>query len=142
MNLVTIGLVFFLTRDLFDSMTGAMAAVFYMLLSTSLSVFGTAAHATHFVTLFGVAGVWILWRASRSGNAWQFLAAGFLLGLALLMKQHGVFLAGFGGLTALLVCTRQRRCSLGDMRPSAGPMRRRPALRPDLPLAVVGRCVR
>ena len=59
-NLATIVLIFFLTRDLFDSLAGGIAAAAYSLLAVSPSVFGTAAHATHFVAFFGVAGTWAL----------------------------------------------------------------------------------
>jgi len=107
-NIATIFLVFFLTRELFDSMAGAMAAAAYAVLSTSSTVLGQAAHATHFVALFGTAGAWVLWRAMRGDKAWLFAAAGILLGLAFLMKQQGVFLLVFGGLATLVYCLQQR----------------------------------
>jgi hypothetical protein len=107
-TLATIVLLFFLTRDLFDSLTGAVAAAVFAVLSTSFGVLGMAAHATHFVALFGVAGAWVLWRAMRSGKISLFLAAGALLGLAFLMKQQGAFLLGFGGLATLFFCAQRR----------------------------------
>ncbi len=107
-NLATIGLIFFFARDLFDTLTGAAAAACFAVLSSSPSVMGTAAHATHFVTVFGVAGAWVLWRAIRSQKPWLFAASGLLLGLAFLMKQQGVFLPVFGGLAVLVSCVRPR----------------------------------
>jgi hypothetical protein len=107
-NLVAIGLIFFFARELFDSMTGAVAAASFSVLSASYSVLGFAAHATHFVALFGVAGVWILWRAIRLDKILLFLAAGVLLGIAFLMKQQGVFLPCFGCLAVMFFCLRQR----------------------------------
>jgi hypothetical protein len=50
-NLATIGLIFFVARELFDSMTRAAAAVSLSILSAGSSVLGMAAHATHFVAL-------------------------------------------------------------------------------------------
>jgi hypothetical protein len=49
-NLVTIALLYFLGRDLFDPLAGAVSAVGFSVMSVSASVLGTAAHATHFVT--------------------------------------------------------------------------------------------
>lgn len=107
-GLASIGLLFLLTRDLFNGLTGAVAAMFFAVLSLSPSVLGLAAHATHFVAFFGLAGVWVLWRALRSDRVWLFLPAGVLLGLAFVMKQHGVFLPCFGGLAALLSGVKRR----------------------------------
>jgi 4-amino-4-deoxy-L-arabinose transferase-like glycosyltransferase len=101
-NLATIGLLFLLARALFDDLTAGVAAVVFAVLSTSSTVLGLAAHATHFVTLFGIAGVWVLWRALRSEKPTGYFAAGLLLGLAFVMKQPGMFLACFGGLVTLL----------------------------------------
>ena len=75
-TLATIGLVWLLTRDLFDELTGAVAAAAYAVLSTSSSVMGLAAHATHFVAFFGVAGVWVLWRALAAEKIGPYVAAG------------------------------------------------------------------
>jgi 4-amino-4-deoxy-L-arabinose transferase-like glycosyltransferase len=107
-NLATIALIFFFTRDLFDPLSAALAAAAYAIMSSSPSVLGMAAHATHFVAVFGVAGAWVLWRALRQNKPWLFSAAGALLGIAFLMKQQGVFLPAFGGLTTLIFYARQR----------------------------------
>ena len=79
-----------------------MAAASYSLLAVSPYVLGTAAHATHFVAFFGVAATWVLWRALQSERMYLLLASGLLFGTAFLMKHHGVFLCGFGGLTVLI----------------------------------------
>ena len=100
-NLATMILVFFFAKELFGSLAGGIAAASYSLLAVSPSVLGTAAHATHFVAFFGVAGAWGLWRAVNSDKMHLLLASGLLFGTAFLMKQHGVFLSGFGGLIVL-----------------------------------------
>jgi 4-amino-4-deoxy-L-arabinose transferase-like glycosyltransferase len=107
-NLASIVLIFLMMRDLFDSITGALAAVCFAVLSPSSTILGFAAHATHFVALFGIAGTWVLWRAIRSDNILMSLAAGLLLGIAFLMKQQGVFLPCFGGAAILLSCIHRR----------------------------------
>ena len=58
---------------------------------------GMAAHATHFVAFFGLAGTYLLWRHLQWGRWWLLLSSGFLLGTAFLMKQQGFFLMVFGG---------------------------------------------
>ena len=65
---------------------------------TSFSVLGLAAHATHFVVFFAVAGLLLLLSAIDTGKLWQFFASGVLLGLAFLVKQPGFAFAAFGWL--------------------------------------------
>jgi 4-amino-4-deoxy-L-arabinose transferase-like glycosyltransferase len=107
-SLATILLVFFLTRELFDAVTGAIAAAAFAVMSVNAALFGMAAHATHFVNLFAVPGVWVLWRAIQKDSLRSFFAAGVLLGVAFIMKQHAVFLIAFGGLAVAFSCVRQR----------------------------------
>ena len=95
-SLVTIGLVYFLGRDLFGSVGAAAAAACYSVLSLMPHVLGTAAHATHFVALFSVAGTLLLRRSLDRKSLSLILASGFLFGLAVLMKQPGVFFVLFG----------------------------------------------
>ena len=95
-NLGTILLVYLLGTRLSGRLTGVVAAASYGLLSTSFSVLGLAAHATHFVAFFAVAGVLVLLRAIDSGRFWHFFAAGLLLGMAFLMKQPGLAFGVFG----------------------------------------------
>ena len=81
-NAATILLVYFLTARWSGRLAGLVAAASYAVLSTSFLVLGFAAHATHFVVLFALAGILLLLRAIDSGRTWQFFASGFLLGLA------------------------------------------------------------
>ena len=103
-NVATILLLYRLTRELFDPISAGLAAIFYAMTSVSPGVLGMAAHATHFVAFFGVAGVWLLWRYLQSGRWLPLVGSGLLLGTAFLMKQQGVFLMVFGG-TVLAVHT-------------------------------------
>jgi len=88
-NAATIVLVFLLAARLFDSLAGIIAAATYALLSTSPSVNGFAAHATHFVVLFALGGILSLLQALESEKGRWFFYAGLLFGLAFLMKQAG-----------------------------------------------------
>ena len=103
-NLATIVLLYRFVRELFDPFSAGMAAIAYSILSDSPALLGMAAHATHFVAFFGLAGTYLLWRHLQSGRWWQASASGLLMGIAFLMKQQGVFLMVFGG-AALAVYT-------------------------------------
>ena len=100
-NSVTIVLLYFLGRRLFGQICGVVAAACFALLSLSYSVLGLAAHATHFVTLFGIAASLLLLRAIEKRNTWLCFWSGLLFGLAFLMKQQGVFFGVFGGIVLL-----------------------------------------
>ncbi len=95
-NLVTIALVYLLARELFRPIGGAAAAGCYSVLSLMPQVLGTAAHATHFVVLFSVAGSLLLRRSLDRKSFRVIFASGLLFGLGVLMKQPGAFFALFG----------------------------------------------
>jgi 4-amino-4-deoxy-L-arabinose transferase-like glycosyltransferase len=67
-NGLTTVMMFFLARRLYGDLAGATAAASYGLLSTSEGVLGLAGHATHFVTLFAVAGLLFLVASRRRKN--------------------------------------------------------------------------
>jgi Dolichyl-phosphate-mannose-protein mannosyltransferase len=100
-NTATIMLVFLLARRLFGNLAGVVACATYALLSTSESVLGLAAHATHFVVLPALAGILILLWAIESRKWWLYFVSGLILGLAFLMKQPGIFFVLFAGLYLL-----------------------------------------
>jgi 4-amino-4-deoxy-L-arabinose transferase-like glycosyltransferase len=113
-NAASIVLVFRLGRRLLDEAAGIAAAVAFALQSLSPSVLGLAAHATHFIVLAALSGIWLLLRAlehpaldrpspHRSRPAILMGASGLLFGLAFLMKQHGLFFGLFGALYLLRV---------------------------------------
>ncbi len=106
-NAATTLCLFFLARRAFGSLAGVVAAASYALLSTSGSVFGLAAHATHFVVLPAVAGLWLLLVAVESRRDWLLFFSGLLLGLGFVMKQPGIAFALFAGVY-LLRCRLQR----------------------------------
>lgn len=106
-NAATILLVFALARRLFGPLAGIIAAFAYALLSTSESVLGLAAHATHFVVLPALGGALLLLRSDERPRAWLDFSAGVLLGLAFLMKQHGAVFVAFGLAYAISAPMRQ-----------------------------------
>jgi len=106
-NAASVLMIYLLAAHLFDRLAGIVAAASFAVLSTSASVLGFAAHATHFVVLAMLAGVLLLLRALESGRSWLFLSSGLLMGIAFLMKQHGIAFVLFG-LTYLLKCELSR----------------------------------
>lgn len=97
-NAATTLLIYMLAKRLSGRLAGVVAAASYATLSTSFSVLGLAAHATHFVVFFAVAGLLLLLSAINTGKLWQFFGSGVLLGLAFLVKQPGLAFAAFGWL--------------------------------------------
>jgi hypothetical protein len=95
-NALTIVFVFLLGRRLAGNAAGVAACASYGLMSTSTTVLGLAAHATHFVVLFAVPGTLLLWRAFQTGDKRAAFFSGLLYGLAFLMKQPGLVFGLFG----------------------------------------------
>ncbi len=95
-NASTTILLFFLTARLFGGRTGWIAGCSYALLSTSASVMGFEAHATNFVVLPALPGILLLLHAMEAERGWVIFLSGLFLGVAFLMKQHGMFFVLFG----------------------------------------------
>ena len=92
---VSILLVFFIGRELMNSVGGLMAAALFTMLSGLPFAYGLAGHATHFVVLFACAGTCCLLMKEKSRPLlWMFIS-GTAFGAAILMKQHAcIFAAG------------------------------------------------
>ena len=97
-NASSILLVFLIARKLFDSTSGVVAAATFGLFTIRPQLIGLAGHATHFVTLAALAAIYLLLKASGSSRSWLYFWSGVCAGLALLMKQPGVFFGIFLGL--------------------------------------------
>ncbi len=104
-NAGAIVLLYLLGKRLFSMSAGLAASAAYALLSVSEGVLGTQAHATHFVVLAALAGLWLLLRHLESGSVWTLVGSGVLFGIAYLMKQHGILFGVFAA--GYLVTLRQ-----------------------------------
>ena len=100
-NALTILLVYGVGRQIFGELAGAVAGVSYGILSIGPGVNGFAAHATHFVVLGAMAGLWLLCRGIARPSSRTLFLAGLFMGLAFLMKQPGAAFGIFGGLYLL-----------------------------------------
>jgi hypothetical protein len=94
-NAATTWLLYRLARRLAGERAALVAAAAFAVLSLDRWIMGVFAHATQFVILAVVAGLLLLERASASRRLGLFFAAGVLLGLAVLMKQHAVAFVAF-----------------------------------------------
>ncbi|MDH4272811.1 MAG: glycosyltransferase family 39 protein, partial [Candidatus Aminicenantes bacterium] len=88
-NALAILLLYAVAARLYGSRVGLAAAGAYALLSLAASVFGQAGHATQFVNLFLLAGLYLVVCKDPPRWGWIFLA-GLMLGAAVLMKQHAL----------------------------------------------------
>jgi hypothetical protein len=94
-TLATAALVFLLTRRICGDGAGTVAAGAYAMLSISPPSSGLAAHATHFVMLPVMAGIFLLQNLDERTSARRIFMAGLLLGVALMMKQTGAMFGIF-----------------------------------------------
>jgi hypothetical protein len=99
-NAITTVLVFLLARAWMDPRGATAAAATFALLSVGQPVQGPFANAEHFVLLFAVAGLWLVARAASGAGPRPLVAGGLLLGVGILMKQHGLAFAACGVLLA------------------------------------------
>jgi hypothetical protein len=90
-NAATVALVFLLARRLISEMAGFVAAASYTVLSVSPRVLGFAAHATHFVMLPVLGGMLLLLDQRAHARSGRLFVSGVLFGLAVVMKQPGIF---------------------------------------------------
>ena len=100
-NAGSIALVCAIGRRLSGAFTGAVAAAAFAQLSIGPSVLGVFAHATHFAALPALGGFLLLLGPVATAGSFtpsprRLLAAGALLGLAVLMKQHAIMLLLWG----------------------------------------------
>jgi hypothetical protein len=101
-------IVFLIAKRLINSIAGIAAAASYAILSTSSSVLGLAAHATHFVMLPVLLGALVLLKPVLTKK--MIFLSGILFGAGLLMKQPAIFFICFG---AVYLLFRDWRTKLG-----------------------------
>jgi hypothetical protein len=97
-NSITIILVYLIASLLFDRFAGLIAAGSFAILSLSPTVYGTQAHATHFVILLALAGLLLMLKFIELDRKGYIFWSGLLLGLAFLMKQHAIFFIIFASI--------------------------------------------
>lgn len=106
-SLATMVLTFLLVRRRAGDAGALVAAFLSQALLVSVSVLGFAAHATHFVVLFSLAGWLLLERGLDRRRGGVLAAAGAAFGCAALAKQPGILF--FAAAVLLVLLTRGDR---------------------------------
>jgi hypothetical protein len=110
-NAATIFVIFLLGRRLFGSVAGVASACAYAIMSLEAPVLGLSANAEHFVILPALIGVLLIHQLAESRKYGPLFAAGLLMGLAFVIKQHGIFFAVFAAVYLLYFDLRHRPIS-------------------------------
>jgi len=108
-NTATILLVFHLAKRLFNETAAVVAAASFALLSISQGLQGVFTNSEHLMVLPIVGGLLLLLRATDQGGLSPVVWSGLLLGLAFLMKQHGIAFVAFGAIFLLSEMLQQDR---------------------------------
>jgi hypothetical protein len=98
MNAASILLLYLLAARLYGKLAAVVASTTFALLSLEPAVLGFAGHATQFVIMPAIGGVFLLVLAIEREKDWLYFCSGLALGLSFLMKQPGVFFILFGAL--------------------------------------------
>jgi hypothetical protein len=85
-------MLYWLGKRMLDPTAGVVAATSYVVLAANTALFGLAGHAAHFEAFFATAGLCLMWKTRQTAR-WQTAgAAGFMCGMATLMKQHAAII--------------------------------------------------
>lgn len=106
-HLGSVAILFLIGKKLLGAASGAFAAASFAILTLVPWTYGFAAHASHFIAFFSLAGLLVLLKASENPRVGLFVAAGLCFGMAFIVKQQAVFLLLFGGLLVLLRAFRR-----------------------------------
>jgi hypothetical protein len=107
-NAATIFVIFWLTNRLFGGLAAVMAAAAYAITSLTRSVLGFSANAEHFVVLPAIIGVLLIVKLPERRRLLIVFFAAIFLGLAFVIKQHGIFFSFFGAAYLLYSDLRRR----------------------------------
>lgn len=102
-NLLTICLIFFIGKKLFNSYAGFMSAASFAFLSLVPHISGFTTQSEHLVIFYATMGFLLLIDGLQHANRkYQFILSGLLIGFSVLIKQSAVFLALLGGCSIVI----------------------------------------
>lgn len=101
-NIATAIILFLIAKRLIGNTGALVAALVFSLLSINDSILGFAGHATHFVAFAGLAGIYMILKATENNKWTLYLSAGILLGFVPVFKQSGIFYSAFGAAIILI----------------------------------------
>ena len=100
-NLASVAFVFLIARTWFGQTGGWLAAGLYSFASVLPSIHGMSANAEQFLLPFALGGVWLV--ISQAESRRVAMAAGVLMGIAMIIKQHGALFTVFAGIFYLFI---------------------------------------
>jgi len=100
-NLLTVGLLFFIGRKLFSNIIALIIAASFALLSMSPHASGFTVQSEHLIIMFLCIGLLLVINAINSKYAIYFFLSGVMLGIACLVKPQGAFFTLFIGVAIL-----------------------------------------
>jgi 4-amino-4-deoxy-L-arabinose transferase-like glycosyltransferase len=111
-NILTVLLIFYLGKRLYDPITGTMAAACYAILSLSQKVNGFTANAEPLAVLPTLGGIIMLLKALETRQKKDFFLCGLLLGTAFVIKQTIALFIAFSGLYIIYTYIKNRPADL------------------------------
>ncbi len=100
-NVLTIIVLWYLAKLVFDNFTALITAASFVLISMIPDVYGFTTQSEHLVALFGFTGILCLVLWFRNEKWYWLVLSGVLLSIAFQVKQTSVFYAGFCGILFL-----------------------------------------
>jgi len=92
-NAATMALIFLTLRLTHGGLAGVTGALVFGFMALSPTVLGFAGHATFFMAMFAMAGLYLFLLARDRASVRLYLGSGLCFGLAFLMKQPALFFA-------------------------------------------------
>lgn len=100
-NAVTMFLLYFSLRRIFNPNIGFIAGSIYGIMAVSQNFLGFAGHATHFVTFYTAIALLCLAYFYENKTLVSAALSGLMFGMSFLMKQQAVYFILFGGLVLI-----------------------------------------
>lgn len=113
-NLLAGAFIYLLTEEIAGKAAGLAAAAAFSLISIGQPVQGIFANSEHFVILPMIFGGYLLLK-SRGDHFLRVFLAGLCMGLAFLIKQHGIFFILAGGFFVLIDSCLKKPLSLRSL---------------------------
>lgn len=111
-NTTSILLLFLIAWRLYNARVAVASAAIYALLSLGPSVQGMLANREHFVMVFALGGMFVLWRAIERQKGYLVFIGSLLLGTTILIRPNGAAFIMLMGLTWLFYEVRRKPFSL------------------------------
>lgn len=97
-NVITILIMYFLAKALFDELTALVTAIAFVLMSMIPDAYGFTTQSEHLVAITGFAGLLVLVHFFKKERWYLLIASGLLLSMAFQIKQTSMFYCVFSAI--------------------------------------------